>query len=235
MQITMIFQNKFTCAHWSFLLENKNRSTQHYFLVYVFSSLSHWSHHGETWLICLRVALFSLTTKGKPPHTHRSTPQHTQTTVLIPPFFLEFALFRLFLFFSMWRRDSMTAFPAPCRPKPGERKTLLLTQSPSLRGSYHLFPRIWTRTAGGDTHTHTHTPVVQDSRKRETARTACKYVCGGKEDLQFVWRSRSGLNNFIWDIFLSSPTSEFDSLFQYVCSTIETPAKHTTMQPSVKV
>lgn len=91
-----------------------------------FSSVSHWTLHKDLAYLPKGCPFF-LNNKGKaPPPHHKPTLQHTHARLSLPSS-LSLPFLGCSSFFSMWRRDCMTAFPTPCGPKPGERKTLLLT------------------------------------------------------------------------------------------------------------
>lgn len=106
----------------------------------------------------LRFACF-LNNRGNPRSPvllHTLTTLHTPQLSSLPSSwslpFLGCSSFFFFFFFFIWKRDSVTAFPA-CRLEPGERE--LCYSSPTFRGSYHLFPRPCT-------HTQANTRSLQD-------------------------------------------------------------------------
>ena len=82
----------------------------------------------------------------------------------------------------------------------GREKTLLLTPSPTLRGSYHLFPRRCTHTHTHShtlTHTHTHTLCRQDLT---TAATENQQKQSGL--LVMLWVFKFGGKREGWDLQL---------------------------------
>lgn len=130
--------------------------------------------------------------------THRQT---DRSTTFPQP--LKLALFGLFHFFLIWGGGSMTAFPALCGLS-WERANSVSHLSPTLKGSYRLFPRL---------HTHTHTPSQSGTHALQQLTTAetenelnaqQRFVLpfgaefGGKEGwhLHLAWGFPSGPSRF---------------------------------------